>query len=216
MSDDTAVHDLERALLERAHKLAEEYLERANATRERIIKEENERLRLREEREILAAGATAERLYHRRVQANELKLQAELDNLRWQLVVEVRRAMMQRLAGLCEEQAFYHDTLRSYLRQALAAMPKGELVVQLNARDHQQLSASWEAFLGDIASTHTLTLSDQHHSGSGGLVVYSSNAKMKFDNTFEGRAERLDEPLNQAIIERLFARAGNMEMFWHG
>ena len=57
MTRESTVESLEKALYERARRLGEEYLARGRQTRERMIEEENERMRLREERETLAAGA---------------------------------------------------------------------------------------------------------------------------------------------------------------
>ena len=82
MNADTGVETLETALLERAQHLADEALASARQSRDRIIREENERLRLREEREVLMAKAIAERDFRRNVQANELNVEEELDRLR--------------------------------------------------------------------------------------------------------------------------------------
>ena len=217
MNSENAIQDLERALLERARKLADEYMQRARATREHIISDENERLRLREERETLAAEAAGERLYRRSVQASELKMRAELDNLRWQLVENARAAVMQQLAKLHETPEHYRQTLRRYLREAVEALPEGDLLIELNERDAGWLAPLWSELLAEIGGQErAITLSERRHHGSGGLIAQSGDGAIRLDNTFEGRAERLNESLNQAIIERLFARAGNMEMIWHG
>ncbi|MCB1831331.1 MAG: ATPase, partial [Gammaproteobacteria bacterium] len=84
------VEELEQAILAQANRLASEYRERAERSRDNILREAGERLHLREEREVLLAKAKAERAYRRRVQANELQLRKEMDHLRWNLVEEVR------------------------------------------------------------------------------------------------------------------------------
>jgi len=49
------VAELERAILERAQKLAEEYHNRAQRSRDVILRTASEKLRIREEREVLIA-----------------------------------------------------------------------------------------------------------------------------------------------------------------
>ena len=80
------VTELESAILQRANRLAAEFKQRAERSRDNILREASDRLRLREEREILAAKTQAERSYRQRVQAAEIKHQEELDRLRWDLV----------------------------------------------------------------------------------------------------------------------------------
>ena len=89
MSPDDQVAALEKAILERARSLAGEHLQQASRARERIMEDSAERMRLLEEKEILVAKAKAEREYRRRVQASEIRMQSELDRLRWGLVQSV-------------------------------------------------------------------------------------------------------------------------------
>ena len=82
MKAEDQVAALEQAIRERAHALAEEHMEQAKRAKERIRKETGNRIQLLEEKENLSAQARAEREYRRRVQASEIRLQAELDRLR--------------------------------------------------------------------------------------------------------------------------------------
>ena len=54
------VKELETAILKRAHRLASEYRGRAEHSRDNILRDAHERLRLREDREVLLAKAQAE------------------------------------------------------------------------------------------------------------------------------------------------------------
>ncbi|WP_293653211.1 hypothetical protein [Thiolapillus sp.] len=85
MAQEQLVSDLEKALLERAEKLAEEYHDRAQRARQHILEDAHERLHIREQNEVLAA----ERLFRRQIQASELRLKSKLDKLRWQLIQSV-------------------------------------------------------------------------------------------------------------------------------
>jgi len=83
MSSELKVEDLEKALMQRANDLAEEYLQRAKRSHNHFIEDENERLQLREEKEIMSAKMLADCTYRSRVQSSELEVQKKLDQLRW-------------------------------------------------------------------------------------------------------------------------------------
>lgn len=217
MNAELAVSDLERALLDRAKRLAEEYLDKAHDSRERIIQEENERLRLREEREMLAAEAEGERVYRRSVQANELKLQAELDMLRWDLVVEIKQEVISRLTRIAEEDGErYEAILSDLLCEAAESIDADVLVVEMNKRDLQLFTDRWERLCSSLLPGRELRLATTPARAIGGVLVRSEDNRVMVDNTFEGRMERMEESLNQAIIERLFAQAAGMGNLWHG
>ncbi len=217
MNSELAVSDLERALLDRAKRLAEEYLDKAHDARERIIQDENERLQLREERETLAAEADGERLYRRRVQASELRLQAELDKLRWQLVVEVKETVRGRLAALAEADGPQYDqVIGTLLRQSAKAIPNGVLRVEMNARDLERYAPQWLALCAEWLPGREAELAESPLHIDGGILVRDAANRELVDNSFRGRMERLEEALNQVIIERLLVRANGMGSGWHG
>ncbi|ADE13962.1 H+transporting two-sector ATPase E subunit [Nitrosococcus halophilus Nc 4] len=215
MSTEANVEALEAALLTRAERLAEEYLSRARQSRERIIEETDERLRLREEREILAAKAMAERVYRRRVQASELKLQGKLDRLRWELVQAVVQDLRHQLRAFAAERPRYLPVLQRLLGAGANAIEQEELVAELNQQDLECLEGTWEAFAAEAVPGKHIRLSPEPLSCSGGVQVVSKDRRIRVDNTFEGRLDRLAEELHQAIIERLFAQAVPVERVFH-
>jgi hypothetical protein len=90
------VQELEQAILARAERLATEYRERAQRSRDGILRDASERLRLREQREESIAKALGERTFRQQVQANELKMQSHLDRVRWNLVTDVQQRLRRR------------------------------------------------------------------------------------------------------------------------
>lgn len=216
MSVEASVKALEAALLSRAERLAEEYLFRARQSRERIIEETNERLRLREEREILAAKALAERVYRRQVQASELRLQGRLDRLRWELVQGLVEDLQRQLAALAADEPRYLPVLQRLLGAAATAIEQEELIAEFNRQDLERFGGRWEIFAAEAAPGKHIHLSPEPLSCSGGVRVVSKDGRIRVDNTFEGRVDRLAEALHQAIIERLFAQAAPMERVLHG
>jgi V/A-type H+-transporting ATPase subunit E len=211
MTRENTVENLEKALFERARRLGDEYMARARQTRERMIEEENERLRLREERETLAAEAEAERLFRRRVQAVELQLQSELDRHRWDLMEQVKAEMRQRFEAFRETED-YLEVLSRLLAEGVEKIGGGDIVAQLNATDRARVAGDWEAY-SRRAETNGASVVLDETAGEflGGVLVRSVDDTVRVDNTFEGRMDRLADPINQVIAEVLFPAALTME-----
>lgn len=210
MKQETTVENLERALFDRARRLADEYLARARQTRERMIEEENERLRLREERETLAAEAEAERLFRRRVQAVELQLQGELDRHRWETMEAVKAKIRERFLAFVATDD-YLPALRRLLAEAAVTLGDEELVAQLNAADRARLADRWESFAREAVPGKTISLDPDPGDFVGGILVRAADDSVRVDNTFEGRMDRYADPVNQAIAETLFPAGLTME-----
>lgn len=210
------VEELESALLARAKRLAGEYLSRAQHSRDHIIEEANERMRLREEREVLAAKAMAERLYRRRVQASELKLQRDLERRRWESVQTVMGDLQRHLAVLVTDETQYLPILQRLLGAAAVAIEQEELIAELNQRDLRRLEKDWESFVAEIAEDKRITLSPEPLDCSGGVRVISKDQRIRVDNTFEGRQERWAEAFYPMIVEHLFAPPAPIEGVRHG
>ncbi len=205
MNDQTLTDDLEAALLERARKLADEHLAHAHSIRDQIIEEENQRLRLREEREVLAAKEAAERLYRQRVQASELQLREQMERQRWELVESAMTRLVERLRAMAGDEDEYLPVLQALLRDASAPIPARELIAEVSAQDLERLQSRWEAFATESVADKTVSLSSKALPCSGGVRVSDKENRVRMDNAFEGRLERLDEVLRQVISERLFA-----------
>lgn len=196
------VNALQEAILARANHLADQYREQARIGRAEIQREAAEKLRLREEREVLVAKAMAERAYRRRVQSQELKLQARLDQLRWNLVIGIRERLLDQLRILAQDEERYLPMLKAFLQQGASQLDAPQLIVEVNAADRRRLSRDWEHFAAQENSKQ-LVLGEHTLDCVGGLRIRSSDNRKRFDNTFEGRLHRLETQLNQKVQERL-------------
>ncbi|WP_457664961.1 V-type ATP synthase subunit E [Thiolapillus sp.] len=205
MAQEQLVNDLEKALLERAEKLAEEYHDRAQRARQHILEDAHERLHIREQNEVLAAQAEAERLFRRQIQASELRLKSKLDKLRWQLIQSVLHELPKRLQKVRDDEESYLALLHELLVQAAGNIESRELVAEFNAADQARLKARWETFCADISPEKTIELAATPIVCSGGVLLRSGDNRIRIDNRFEGRIERFQDALLQVITERLFA-----------
>lgn len=216
MSPDDQVAALEKAIFERAKSLADEHLKQANRARERIMADSAERLRLLEEKEVLVAKAKAEREFRRRVQASEIRMQAELDRLRWGLVQSVLDNLKGRLTELSANDAQYLHLFRRLLGEAAGSIERKELVASVGNADHRRFSEKWEEIAGDAAPGKNIELSADVCRCTGGVLLKSKDDRISVDNTFEGRLERMEGELYRVILERLFPAAQQMGTLFNG
>ncbi|HXK55835.1 MAG: hypothetical protein KDI74_09020 [Gammaproteobacteria bacterium] len=198
------VNELELAILERANRMANECRERAEHSRDNILHDAGERIRLREEREVLLAKAKSERAYRRIVQAHELQLQKEMDHLRWNLVEGVREQLAQRMRSFAQqEREQYRQLLQKLLVSGAQAIERDALVAEVNRRDLDWLQPIWGDFSAAAAAGKRIALASVPIHTLGGILIRSEDNRIRVDNTFEGRMERLGRQLHQTIIERL-------------
>lgn len=197
------VQELEQAILARAERLATEYRERAQRSRDGILREAAERLRLREQREESIAKALGERTFRQQVQANELKMQSHLDRMRWNLVTDVLQQLHGRFELFKQDEDAYLEALARYLAEAAAEIESTELIARLNAQDYQRLEPKWPEIARKAAPDKTIVLDPEPAQTLGGVLVHSKDGRIRVDNTFEGRLARLQSQIQQVILERL-------------
>lgn len=199
----TQADQLENAILARAERLAKEYRERAQRSRDTILREAAEKLRLREQREEAIAKTLGDRAYRQQVQAEELKLQSHLDLVRWNLVREVEGRLAEQMRAYAKDSAAYRKTLTGLIEAALAEIEHEEVEVRANNADRKLLKTHWADLVGSLPSRTQVKLSDEPIETLGGVLVESSDGRIRVDNTFEGRVARLQARLQQVILERL-------------
>lgn len=197
------VQELEQAILARAERLAAELSERGNRSRDSILREAAERLRLREAREESIAKTLGERTFRQRVQASELKMQTHLDRLRWDLVQDVERRLAERMRAFMQDEIAYSHWLQALISTAAAQIERERVVVSANPRDHQRLFARWDSIAQHLPERHSAALADSPIETLGGVLVASEDGRIRVDNTFDGRLARLRPRIQQTILERL-------------
>ncbi|QIK38039.1 ATPase [Caldichromatium japonicum] len=200
------VDELERAILARAERLAAEYRERAARSRDQILREAAERLRQRELQEESIARALAERTFHQRVQSSELKMQTQLDRMRWNLVLNVENRLAERMRTFIADQSAYDAWLKDLIVDAAALIESPEIMVYANAHDQRRLFMNWDTILAALPPSKQVRLAsnDAAIATLGGILAISTDGRIRVDQTFEGRLARLRPQIEQVILERLF------------
>lgn len=216
MDTETQVNQLEQALLQQAETLAREQLHNAHSARARILAESAERLKLAEEREVLAAKVEAERQVRRHIQAAETRLAAELDRLRWALTEAALSAVKAAFQKLVQDESRYLPALEAWLSAAAQALPDGELVAEVRPEDEHRLAAGWAEMAARAAPGRVVTLASHGRPSLGGIRVRLADDRARLDQTFEARQARLADELARVAMERLFASAPDLGTLVHG
>jgi V/A-type H+-transporting ATPase subunit E len=216
MDTDTQVTQLESALLRQAETLAREQRQNAEAVRTRILAESAEKLKLAEDREVLAAKAEAERMVRRQTQAAETRLASDLDRLRWALTEATLASVKQAFKALVNDQAAYLRVLEQWLAAAAQALPAGDLVVEVRRDDGKILATVWSELTARAAPGRSVMLKSHSHPSEGGLRVLMADNRAQLDQTFEARQSRLADELARVAMERLFASAPDLGTLVHG
>ncbi|MDY6991178.1 MAG: V-type ATP synthase subunit E family protein [Pseudomonadota bacterium] len=205
MSQD--IEQLATAIQQRAKSLADSHLTQAQQQRDNILEEAHNRLQQREQQEVQRAKTAGERLYRQQVQASEIKMQTELDQLRWQLVEDIMAQLRQQLTQLTQAPERYLDLLTHYFLKAVALFEDSELVAEVNEQDYQWLKDQWDELVKDKLSEKNCTLAVSEQPCSGGILVHNQMNRIRIDNTFEGLISRLEQQIYQTITTQLLASA---------
>lgn len=216
MDTDTQISQLENALLEQAEVLAREQRQHARISRDRLQAEVAEKIRLAEEKEILAVKAEAERLVRRQTQAAETRLAGELDRLRWALTEATLSQLRLEFQEMVDEDTRYLPVLEDWLAAAARELPPGDLVVEVRPQDQARLAPIWERLLARAAPERKVTQAALKEESLGGLRVRLADGRAQYDQTFEARESRLAQELARVAMERLFASAPDLGQLVHG
>lgn len=216
MEADPQVSQLEQALVQQAETLAREQRLSADATRERILSESATKLKLAEEREVLAAKVEAERQIRRKTQAAETRLAADLDRLRWALTEATLSEMKSAFRKLVQDDARYLKVLEGWLAAAARALPPGDLVAEVRPEDEKRLAPAWPEITARAAPGRAVTLASHSQPSEGGMKVRLADNRAQLDQTFEARQLRLADELARVAMERLFASAPDLGTLVHG
>lgn len=216
MDNELQVTQLEAALLRQAETLAREQHQNAEVVRARILAESADKLKLAEEREVLAAKAEAERMVRRQSQAAETRLASELDRLRWALTEATLSGVKLAFQELVDDQAAYLPVLEQWLAAAAQALPAGDLMAEVRPEDEQMLTPSWQELVARAAPGRKVTLRSHGQASEGGIRVRMADNRAQLDQTFEARQSRLADELARVAMERLFSSAPDLGTLVHG
>ena len=101
----------------------------------------------------------------------------------------------------------YVNIIGKLIHEAGVALGGGDLIIELN-EDHKNININWDEISREIEESTKrstkLTIQYRNVSEIGGAIVRTSDGKFSFDNTFEGRIERMEKTLRLLIAKKLF------------
>jgi V/A-type H+-transporting ATPase subunit E len=195
---------LEGLLYAEAMNLAQQHLEKGRKTSDEIDQELKSKLHQLEQGEGVRYQHEAEQLYRQLVQAANLRINSELDRLRWALMQGVLADVRTRLEKVGENQDEYHQVLRRYLAEAARVMPEGDLIAELRPHDLDDIRPLWDSLVEQAAPGRKVSLAPLSAHASGGMMIRSEDGSLRVDNTFEGRLARMEDEVLGLIKKKLF------------
>jgi V/A-type H+-transporting ATPase subunit E len=200
---------LEGLLQAQAMGLAEQHLETGRRAASQIRGELEARLQRLRDGEEQRFQHEAEVRCRQLLQGAKLRMDADIDRMRWALAQDVLSQVRARMEQLVADPARYLKVLEAYLAEAAASLPAGDLVAELTPRDVEGVRAHWENLAARAAPGRKVALSPLAGFASGGMLVRSGDGRLRVDNTFEGRLERMQEEVLDVIMDQLFNQAGS-------
>jgi len=217
VSDNEQVAALKLAILKRAGDLSEEHIQQGKMTAEKILEDMREKIQLMEQKELLSAKVHADRAYQRKVQASELRMQAEQDRNRWGLAQSVLELVIEQINAIHDDSSRYDKMFRALLKQSVKKIGPVPLVAYLNKMDQQRYSANWQTLVQQCCGKAAdIQLASELCECSGGFKLTSETGDMMLDYTFEGVFQRKDAELQRLIFERMFSSAKSVGSLLNG
>lgn len=217
VTEQQQVKALQQAILRRAHQFADEHVQQGAMTRNKIIEDVREKIKLMEQKELLLAKVRADREYHRLVQASELSIQAELDRNRWGLVQSVMRNVVDELNRVHQDHQQYLVMFKKLFSQGATSMGKIPMLAMINSEDLTLFADNWGTLVRECCGDkYDIELSTDACPCSGGLKLVARSGDVMVDYTFEGIVTRREAELRRLIFERLFSTVSTMGTVFNG
>ncbi len=211
------VKALQQAILQRANQFAIEHVQQGVMTRNKIIEDVREKIKLMEQKELLSAKIRADREYHRLVQASELRIQSELDRNRWGLVQAVMHNVVDELNRVHMDHQKYIAIFKNLLQQGATSMGDIPMIAKVNSDDLTLFTEQWQTLVKECCGNkYNIELSTEACDCSGGLRLIAKSGDEMVDYTFEGIVTRREAELRRLIFERLFSTVSTMGTVFNG
>ncbi|ASJ01604.1 V-type ATP synthase subunit E [Thermococcus gorgonarius] len=190
-------------IIQEIHREAEQKVQYIlNEAREQAeeIKEEARKKAEAQAEWILRKARTQAEIEKQRIIANA-KLEVRKKRLAVQedLIKEVLSALRERLSSLPDEE--YFETLVKLAREGVEELGLQKIMVSSNKRTLELISSRLEEFSSKIGAEVIL---GKPMDTIGGIVVSDPEGKVRVDNTFESRMEKMENELRAEIAKALF------------
>jgi len=205
------IEEIEKSTEKKVSEILSEAREKVDAILSDARKKADE-----QDRSILSRGEQEARRESQRILA-EARIKARREKIRAQEEVVRKSFDMARdtLGKMAEERSAdgvdYKDVLERLIKESVVSSGVELLEVLLNPRDRDLLSEGTlnriaDKIGGELGMKVSLSVSDELLTCMGGVVVRSSEGKVRVDNTFESRIERFREAVRTRVAKELFGQ----------
>ncbi|MDV3104654.1 V-type ATP synthase subunit E [Thermococcus waiotapuensis] len=189
------IQEIQRA----AEQKVQYILNEARGEAEKIKEEARKRAEVQAEW-ILRKARTQAEIEKQRIIANaKLEVRKKKLAVQEELIREVLSALRERLSSLPDEE--YFETLVKLAREGVEELGLQEVMVSSNGRTLELISGRLNEFSSKIGARVIL---GEPLNTIGGIVVSDPVGKIRVDNTFESRIERMESELRAEIAKALF------------
>lgn len=180
-------------------------LDEAREQAEKIRQEAEERGKVRAEWILRKAETQAEIEKQRIVASARLEARKKKLETQEKLINEVFQGLKDRLASLPDEE--YLETVKALLLESLKELDVDSVVLRSNERTLgliKENSRSIKAYITKNLGRKVEIELGEPIQTMGGILVESADGRVRVDNTFEARIERLESELRARIAKALF------------
>ncbi len=181
-------------------------IENAKREAENIINRAERELERRVEAKISQETSSLEEEDKRRVAEARLEARRMILEVKEKAISSVFEKLKSQLREFTRTQD-YVEVLSKLVCEAGIALGGGELIVEVN-EDHKNLNINWDEVARTIeektGKPTKISVSYTHVSDIGGAIVRTADGRFTFDNTFEGRIDRMQKTLRLLAAKRLF------------
>jgi len=197
------IRALRREILSKARRQAEVLIEEAKEEGEVARRQAEEKAQAIREEILREAQEEAASIKQRIVSTAQLEAQRMLLAKREELISQVFAEAQKRLAELRRSDA-YPDVLRRLILEAAAGLGNGELIVWANEEDMAMLNDDFLTRVARELDPETrLRRGDSPVDIDGGVIVERADGRMRYDNSFGARLERLKDELRSQVYRIL-------------
>ena len=205
------VNTLETEILNRATKEGERLVERAKKIADRIVRQAERR-----KRETLSKyRSRAEQEATDYVKKMKSALRLELKRLSTQKELRIIDRILQNaeqeiVENLRKTPVKYENVLRDFIKEAVSVLDGDVFTVHISEADREMLTVQKLTNIAAKINTElgrnlNLSLSSNKDlpKMSGGVIVYTPDGKNCYNNSFEGRKERIKEDLRWEVFQKI-------------
>jgi len=203
-ADEASIDALERAILKEANAEVEQIKQDAKAKADAIWQRAKEQAESERRAVLEKAKQEAERVRSQFVATSQLKARTLELGRREKLLDDVFNAARERLTSIQKEKN-YEEIVAQLLREAVSQLKVDHAKVRADKQTQKILE---QGVIGRVSKELKAEISvDQPLEQGTGLIVEAAEGRLRYDNTFENRLNRIQNELRSPVYQLLMGES---------